>query len=179
MSRKYELVMTSILASLAILFTLTKLEIPYFPVEFLKFDLAEIPSAVALLTLNLYSAIIVAIIHFVFLNSRSSFAPIGPLMKLLAVLSTVIGLYLVRKHLRKKGAISYLVILVPISIRVMIMELANILVITFILPGLLRIYGLTFYIIHVAIFNVLHAILTVLTSKVLVEYTHCLQKIYH
>ncbi|RLE89888.1 MAG: hypothetical protein DRJ49_01605 [Thermoprotei archaeon] len=179
MPRKYELVVTSLLASMAILFTLAKLQVPYPLIPFLKFDLAEIPSVLALLACNLYSAIAVAIIHFLFLNFRGEFVPIGPFMKLLAVLSTILGLRLVRSYIKKNGMLSYLVIIVPMLTRVLVMELANVLTLIFLLPYLLQFLDLKMYIIHVAIFNAIHTILVIVPSKLLEKYVHSLQKIYH
>ncbi|MCX8192376.1 MAG: hypothetical protein N3G77_01020 [Nitrososphaeria archaeon] len=93
---------TSLLASTAIIISLLRLRIPYPLLPFLSFDLAEIPSVLALLVLDFKSASTVALIHWLTLNlGRPFHAIIGPLMKLIAVISMLIGFRLVLSRSRE------------------------------------------------------------------------------
>ncbi|MEN2974974.1 MAG: hypothetical protein ABDH32_05275 [Candidatus Caldarchaeales archaeon] len=87
---------TSLLASTAIMISLLRLRIPYPLLPFLSFDFAEIPSVIALLVLDFKSASTVAIVHWLTLNlGRPFHVIIGPLMKLIAVISMLVGFRLV------------------------------------------------------------------------------------
>lgn len=83
---------TSLLASTAIIISLLRLRLPYPLLPFLSFDLAEIPSVLALLILDFKSALTVAIVHWLTLNlGRPFHVLIGPLMKLIAVVAMLVG----------------------------------------------------------------------------------------
>lgn len=83
---------TSLLASTAILMSLLRLRFSYPLLPFLSFDLAEIPAVLAFLVFDFKSAFTVAVIHWVTLNfGRPFHVLIGPLMKLIAVVSMLIG----------------------------------------------------------------------------------------
>lgn len=87
---------TSLLASTAIVISLLRFRFPYPLLPFLSFDLAEIPTVLALLVFDFKSAFIVAVIHWITLNFGKPYhVLIGPLMKLTAVISMLIGFRIV------------------------------------------------------------------------------------
>ena len=91
---------TSLLASTAIVLSLLRLRFPYPLLPFLSFDLAEIPIVLALLVLDFKSAFTVSVIHWIVLNfGRPYHVLIGPLMKLVAVVSMLIGFKLILNKL--------------------------------------------------------------------------------
>jgi riboflavin transporter FmnP len=68
--------------------------IAFYPLTYLKFDPAEIIVILSLLLFGPYVAIGIAFIHFALLNVFTGFPIIGPGMKFLAVISTIVGIYL-------------------------------------------------------------------------------------
>jgi len=68
---------------------------PAFPVmPFLRFDPAELFSVLAFLIFGPMPAMIAAIVHWIFLSATSATGPLGPSVKLAAVLSTLFGLWM-------------------------------------------------------------------------------------
>ena len=84
------------LAALAVAFGFMKLSIPYPLMPFLKFDLAEIPDTVAFIILGPSAGLITTLIHWFVLNLKGGgMVPIaGPLMKLMAISSMMLGFYI-------------------------------------------------------------------------------------
>jgi riboflavin transporter FmnP len=66
----------------------------FYPLTYLKFDPAEIIVIFSLLLFGPYVAIGIAFIHFILLNLPTPYPIIGPGMKFLAVISTIVGIYL-------------------------------------------------------------------------------------
>lgn len=98
----------ALLAASAIVISLLRLRLPYPLLPFLSFDLAEIPSVLALLILDLKAGVLVALAHWLTLNLGKPYhALIGPSMKLLAVLSMLLGFRLAwRSGNPSKGRLS-------------------------------------------------------------------------
>lgn len=95
---------TSLLASAALMFSLLHLRVPFPLLPFLSFDLAEMPSVLALLVIDFRSAFTVAVIHWLALNlGRPYHVLIGPLMKLIAVVSMLIGFRLALSRCRNES----------------------------------------------------------------------------
>ncbi len=94
-----------------------------FPIlTYLHFDLCEIPSFTALLLYGLPESMAVATIHFIVLMLSGEFVPIGPIMKYLAVISTLIG-YWIGAKLCNKGNLPALI--TSCILRVIVMTGAN------------------------------------------------------
>jgi riboflavin transporter FmnP len=83
-----------VFAALAALLTLAKAEVPFPLIPYLKIDFAEIPILIAFFLFGPVSATITAAIQWLFLNVQGSDAPLGPMIKFLAVLSTITGLWI-------------------------------------------------------------------------------------
>ena len=166
----------AILSALAIVMALLKLEVPYPLLPYLKFDFAEIPSVIALFTCDLKSSLLVAFIHFLILMTKGEFVPIGPVMKLIAVLSTVLGLSLALKSSKETNVRRVaLGTIVAIVIRCTSMTVLNYLVLLFLLPDLIKVASsllrcvisigtiddLTCILLFTGLYNAIHAVMTV------------------
>ncbi len=88
----------ALLASLSVVMVLLRLKIPFPLLPFLTFHLSEIPVVIAFLLLGFRAGAAVSIASWLALNLGAPFqAVVGPLMKLLAELSMLLGLYLARR----------------------------------------------------------------------------------
>lgn len=166
MKKTQNMALVSIMGALALIFSILKLEVPFPVLTYLKFDLAEIPSFIVFFLCGLGCGSATATIHFVGLLLRGS-DPMGALMKLSAVLSTLVGMRLSR-------ALYGQLIFGTIS-RVLAMTIANAIYFYLIFPeyvqymentlsasgiggGMLAVFVLT------AVFNVIHALLSIIVS---------------
>ena len=86
----------SIFGALALLISLSKLEIPYPIAPFLKIDFSEIVDLLAFFLGGEYVGILTATIHFLGLMVNAEFL-IGPPMKYIAVLSMFLGIFISEK----------------------------------------------------------------------------------
>lgn len=96
-----------VFAALAALLTLAKAEIPFPLIPYLKIDFSEIPILTAFFLFGPLAATISAVIQWLFLNVQGSDAPLGPLLKLAAVMSTLGGFWLgneVYRRIKGNGA---------------------------------------------------------------------------
>ncbi len=82
-----------VFAAVAALLTLAKAEIPFPLIPYLKIDFAEIPILIAFFLFGPPAAAISAIIQWLFLNFQGSDAPLGPMLKFVAVISTLVGFW--------------------------------------------------------------------------------------
>ena len=171
MKKVQRVTLISMFSSLSILFSILNLEFPYPILPYLKFDLTEIPPAVALVTNGLSDSIIVSTIYFLFLLFKGEFSPFGPIAKYLAILSTSLGIWIaIRKDISFKSLINGTVL--ATLIRVTAMTGLNIIILQLFLTSLLNVLnnmGLTFYsvIIYTSIFNVLQILITLFPLYVL------------
>ena len=95
----------AVFATLAALMTLANAEIPFPLIPYLQIDFSEIPILIAFFLFGPTSAIIAAVIQWLFLNVRGADAPLGPALKFAAVLSTLLGFWLGSQVYRRlKGA---------------------------------------------------------------------------
>ncbi len=173
----------AIFSGLALLMSLSGISklLIYPPVPYLKFDPAEIFDMMAYFIGGLEVALITTFIHFIGLALIGGDI-IGPGMKLLAVLSMILGY-----HLGVKISDKYIVHLGLSTItRVFIMSLANIYVLVILAPGFLEIftiYNTLFFIslsglellmialILTGVYNVIHNIFSIGIAKTLAQYT--------
>lgn len=161
--RSREIAGAAILAALASTLTLigasTLIRMPP-PFSYLVFDPSEIPPLIAYFMFGFKTSAIVATVHFIFLMFRGEFFPIGPLMKYVAIISTLVGFELFKRFKFKDLA----VVIFSSIFRAVIMMFFNI----FVLISLFRelvlaiggnlIRGLTIILLVTAIYNVIHVI---------------------
>jgi len=92
-----------VFATLAALLTLAKAAVPFPLVPYLQIDFAEIPILIAFFLFGPVAAAMSAVIHWLFLNVQGADAPLGPLLKFVAEISTIGGFWIgnqVYQHVR-------------------------------------------------------------------------------
>jgi len=180
---------SALMGALAVILTLSGIEIPFPPLPYLKFDLAEIPSILTLGIFDLWSALAVATIHFIALSVFRGWI-LGPFMKYIAVVSTILGLY-IGFRIVKRGALRSFIIglFLAFFIRCLSMSIANYIVLKFISPSFFD-YGVQclshflrinltkgvgamgLIILFTSIFNILHTILSALPLYIINKELH-------
>lgn len=83
-----------VFAAFAALLTLSRLQIPFPLIPYLMIDFAEIPILIAFFLFGPAAAVMSAIIHWLFLNVVGTDAPLGPMIKFAAEISTLTGFWL-------------------------------------------------------------------------------------
>ncbi|MCS7386374.1 MAG: ECF transporter S component [archaeon GB-1867-005] len=174
--------LTAILAALAIVITISRLEVVYPVLPYLKFDFAEIPSVIAFFLVNPFSGFTTAVIHWLFLIYRAGDV-LGPTMKFAAVASMLAGFWVassVGRRIAKNPNFRAYVIACCLAggvLRVVVMSIFNIVVLLLIAPAYLdyatyllqQFFGhpldsgqtLTWTLIFTGIYNSIHVILTI------------------
>jgi riboflavin transporter FmnP len=115
---------------------------PSFPIlPFLKFDPAELFSVLAFLIFGPVPAVVTATVHWLFLTATGTDTPLGPAVKFVSVLSTLLGLWLGSLAYRRLGTKHYQNSLVlcfmltfAIFTRILILLVVNYFVFTYIGP---------------------------------------------
>ncbi len=188
----HEIVVSAAFASIAIVLTIAKVVIPFPPLPYLKFEIAEIPVIISLLIASFRIAITTCIIYWFVLLIVGEFTPIGPTMKFLSTLSTIMGIYIGEKIFRssilelskfRQG----LIVLIAILFRCIVMTIANTVVLIVFLPGfldfaveLLRSIGvvveenflakLSIVLLFTALFNTIHTVMDIYASIPISKY---------
>jgi riboflavin transporter FmnP len=173
----YKTAVTAVMAALAIAISALRLEFPFYPLVFLKFDLAEIPSVLAFALVGARWSYLCALFHFAGLLARGS-DPLGASMKLAAVVSMLAGLQIAR-HRWKLAVISAMVT------RAFAMSVANLAVLGFLFPSWLdfawklltsvgvpvrsREEALLATLALTAVYNCLHVLLSVVPAAAIAE----------
>ena len=83
----------AVFSALAALLTLSRAAIPFPIIPYLQIDFAELPIYIAFFLFGPLAAIITELVHWLFLNVTGSDAPLGPAIKLVAVVSTLGGFW--------------------------------------------------------------------------------------
>jgi riboflavin transporter FmnP len=152
--------------------------IAFYPLTYLKFDPAEIIVILSLLLFGPYVAIGIAFIHFALLNVFTGFPIIGPGMKFLAVISTIVGIYLGLTLFKFKKSLYMILfaLILALIIRNVVMTIANYALFITIFAGLLlaaedmiteaiRLPGSLFLVlVFTAIYNSIHVLIAVLPA---------------
>ncbi|MGB9805890.1 MAG: ECF transporter S component [Thermoproteota archaeon] len=185
LSRTRTVVTSAFFGALAAVMAIAPLSFPFPLVPYLKFDLAEIPTMISLILLGPLPGILTSLVYWIVLNFFGSFAPIGPFLKFLAVLSTIVGAWIGTAicHKMKSRLLTYIVTILVLSaiVRVVVLTLANYFVIWVLMPDFLsyatfavslvtgiklspNFGGLLVVLLLTAVFNILHVFLTVVPS---------------
>jgi len=168
----YKLAVTAVMSALAIVMSVLRLEFPFYPLVFLKFDLAEIPSVLTFALAGARWSYLCALFHFAGLLARGS-DPLGASMKLAAVVSMLAGLHAARRRWK-------LAIVSAMVARALAMSAANFAVLCFLFPAWLdfawrllagvgipvesRSEALLVTLALTALFNCLHVLLSVIPA---------------
>ncbi len=129
----------AVLGAMAGLLSLIKAEIPFPPLPYLKFDLAEIPDVLAFMMVGPLGGILTSTIHWLILTLRAGFF-LGPFMKYGAVVSTLIGFWVgiaLRRRLPGTPSLKSFIAIGMLFggvIRIISMSLANFLVLYVFFP---------------------------------------------
>jgi len=178
---------TSIFGALASILAILPLSIPYPPIPYLKFDLAEIPVMIALLCFGPVPGVGSALIYWAILLWRGEFSPIGPSMKFLAVFSMLLGLWIGAKIFKRSKFTLHLSFLLGALFRILSMTAMNYLIAYLLFPDFMSLaartislaLGINFsgelsclimVLAFTAIFNLIHSILSIAPSILIVKY---------
>ncbi|MEM1601913.1 MAG: ECF transporter S component [Candidatus Bathyarchaeia archaeon] len=180
-----------VFSSLSIVLAISRVEISYPLLPYLKFDFAEVPVMIVFMLCGPVPAIVAEIIHWMGLTFRSG-AWIGPLMKFLAVISMIIGFWIGikigTKVMREKAGSLKIFLLGTIFgalLRVIVCTFTNIALFLYIDPRYLQFTGtilramglnvsssldiLTWTLIFTGIFNMAHVPLSSVTSLLILK----------
>lgn len=173
----YKAAATAVMSALAIAISALRLEFPFYPLVFLKFDLAEIPSVLAFVLIGARWSYLCALFHFAGLLMRGS-DPLGASMKLAAVVSMLAGLQLARRRWK-------LALASAMAARALAMSIANLAVLGFLFPAWLdfawklltsvgipvrsRDEALLATLALTAVFNCLHVLLSAIPAAAIAE----------
>jgi riboflavin transporter FmnP len=152
--------------------------IAFYPLTYLKFDPAEIIVILSLLLFGPYVAIGIAFIHFALLNVFTGFPIIGPGMKFLAVISTIVGIYLGLTLFKFKKSLYMILfaLILALIIRNVVMTVANYALFITIFAGFLPFAeamiteaiglpgSLFLILVFTAIYNSIHVLIAVLPA---------------
>jgi riboflavin transporter FmnP len=81
-------------AALAAILTLARAAVPFPLIPYLQIDFAELPIMISFFIFGPLAGVLTELVHWLFLNETGSDAPLGPAIKLVAVLSTFSGFWL-------------------------------------------------------------------------------------
>jgi riboflavin transporter FmnP len=138
----------AVFSALAALLTLSRAAIPFPLIPYLQIDFAELPIMISFFLFGPVAAIITELVHWLFLNLTGSDAPLGPAIKLVAVLSTLFGFWAgstIYSHLaRGRGRPTFALSLMfggGMLLRVLAMTIVNYVVLLYVGPV---IFGLNY-----------------------------------
>lgn len=180
-----------VFSSLSIVLAISRVEISYPLLPYLKFDFAEVPVMIVFMLCGPVPAMVAESIHWIGLTFRSG-VWIGPLMKFLAVISMIVGFWIGvkigTKIMRGKAGslkIFLLGMIFGVLLRVIVCTLTNIALFLYIDPryiqfaeATLRAMGLnvsssldvlTWTLIFTGIFNMAHVPLSSVTSLLILK----------
>lgn len=125
---------TAIMSASALIISSLRVELPFYPLTFLKFDFAEIPSLITFMLVGPKWSYFCALLHYFGLLSRGG-DPLGPTMKFTAVLSMLLGMHC---GLQLKSTKLWPTLLLGMGSRSLAMALANYIVLGFLFPSWLN-----------------------------------------
>lgn len=182
----------AVFSSLSIILAITRAEVPFPPLPYLKFDFAEVPVMMVFMLSGPVPALFTEVIHWLGLTFRSGW--LGPLMKFLAVVPMIIGFWIgikvgakiPQKHRRVNFTkIFILGIIFGAAMRVIVCSFTNIMLFLFISPNyllyaeaMLRAIGIKinsqidvwiWALTLTGIFNAIHVPLSSITSLIMLK----------
>ncbi|GBC70443.1 Riboflavin transporter FmnP [Candidatus Calditenuaceae archaeon HR02] len=126
----------AVFGGLAFTLGLLPLSFPFPPLPYLRLDIAEIPSFIAMLMFGPAVGLISATSHFIALLMFGEWTPIGPLMKFMAVSSSLLGFWAAAHLTTGMGTrvCSFSLALLGAAARIIVMTLANYVLLTALFP---------------------------------------------
>ncbi|MCF8884500.1 MAG: hypothetical protein L4877_01735 [Aigarchaeota archaeon] len=177
---------STIFGALSAVLAMLPLSFPFPLVPYLKFDIAEMPVYVAFLSFGPIPGFTSALTYWFVLNMFGEWAPIGPLMKFIAVASTLSGFMLGSRILSKKFSMYLQVFFYGVLVRVLATSIANYVLLAFIMPFFFEYaskvvstalgislgtgFNAWFLILFLtAVFNILHVIYIMIPSLIVIK----------
>ncbi len=178
---------SAVFGALASVLAALPLSFPFPVIPYLKFDVAEIPVFLAFLGFGPIPGFISALTYWGILNLVGEFVPIGPAMKFLAVVSTLTGIWAGLRLSRSYRLGVPLCFTLGITLRVLVMTLANYVVLVILFPEFLEfaaymvshslgvqleagLSALILVLVFTAIYNALHVFLSLVPSIFLLNF---------
>ena len=132
----------AVFAALAALLTLGRASVPFPLIPYLQIDFAELPIMISFFLFGPLAAVVTELVHWLFLNETGSDVPLGPAIKLVAILSTFFGFWLGSQAYSRLGGRTHktvglgllLMFGLGMLLRVAAMTLMNYLVLVYIGP---------------------------------------------
>ncbi|MCS7145450.1 MAG: ECF transporter S component [Aigarchaeota archaeon] len=134
--RSRSIALGAVFGGLAFTMGLLPASFPFPPIPYLRFDLAEIPSLIAMMMFGPTIGFIAATSHFIALLMFGEWTPIGPVMKFLAVSSSLLGFWAAARLTTGMGSkvCSVSLAVFGAAVRVIVMGLANYILLTALFP---------------------------------------------
>jgi len=135
----------AVFGALASAISYMHLSLPFLPLPYLEFQFAEIAIVMAVILYGPLAGTLASFEYLIILEMLGQFAPFGPLLAFLGVVSIVIGMgaarYLLFNANRKTGVWSYasISIIIAASIRVPLLTFANLAYFYLIAPNFINI----------------------------------------
>jgi riboflavin transporter FmnP len=188
LSRNEIVVGGAVFGALSVVLTLLPTSLPFAPVPYLRFEVAEIPVVLAALLFGPRSGLLASFEYWLVLQAMGVDAAFfGPELKFLATSSTVVGIWAAGKAYDRlnfgPSLGRFLLMVIPLAsvVRVAVMTAANWALLEFVFPGLVDAVavtlggfigmplsgqgeGLFFILLFTALFNVAHIFVSVLPS---------------
>lgn len=127
-------------AAIAIVTGFLPLSFPFPIIPYLRFDPAEIPVVVAFMGFGPALGLLTLIAYFIVLLGVGEFSPIGPVLKFIAVLGMLLGLWASSRIAAHRGRLVFLLVggLFAALVRVVLTTLANYAVLAVLFPEFLE-----------------------------------------
>lgn len=177
---------STIFGALSAVLAMLPLSFPFPLIPYLKFDIAEMPVYVAFLSFGPIPGFISALTYWFVLNMFGEWVPVGPLMKFIAVASTLSGFMFGSRIISKRFSTYLQVFFYGVLIRVLATSITNYVLLAFIMPfffeyatrivstalGISLGAGFDAWLLILlltAIFNILHVIYIMVPSLVVIK----------
>jgi riboflavin transporter FmnP len=150
-------------------FKLAGLKIPFPMLDFLKFDIVGIPILLAYFLFGLFSGVITSGIAFFSITLRSGNVFSG-LMKFLAELVTIAGVFIILRKHKLNNPWKALAMVSGIMVRVVVMDIANVLLLPIFMSGFYQTYMAVVILVPlISIFNAIQGAISVFGGFLLYE----------
>ncbi|MGC9021467.1 MAG: ECF transporter S component [Candidatus Methanodesulfokora sp.] len=130
----------AILGALAMIIRILGIKIPFPPIPYLVFEFAEVPVILSLMLFGPIAGLISVLCCWIILNVLGEFVPIGPAMFLAASLSTICGIYIGVRAVKKLSMRAALIFgyVAGFTLRSIVMTLLNYVILVILMPKFLE-----------------------------------------
>ncbi len=162
---------TALLGAVVVVLDWSRLKTPYPLLPFLKFDALGIPMLLSYFLFGLPSGTLTSIVAWLSISPRDPLFPFSGLMKFLAEFSTIIGVYLALRARRPTSNWwKSLSMISGISVRVLVMAVANILLLPIFMSSYYKTYAAVIVLIPlISLFNIVQGAVSVFSGFLVYE----------